>query len=234
MKRKKISAFFFYSLTIVFIIFGSGCFNSQPDYRSEPIAVNRVPGERFVLFDGTGFEHWQMSEQDAWTIEDNTMRCNQKGYLWSREHFGNFVLGCDFKMSPGCNSGIFIRTGNPNNPVQTGIEVQIIDTYGKSAPDKHDTGALYDLRAPDTNAVKKPGEWNHITVTCDNNLISVVLNDIPVVNADIDKWITAHQNPDGTGNKFDLPVKDFPRTGFIGFQDHGDTIWFRNVVVTVR
>ena len=37
----------------------------------------------------------------------------------------DFVLALDFKISKGCNSGIFIRTGSAKDPVQTGIEIQV-------------------------------------------------------------------------------------------------------------
>jgi len=213
----------------------SGCRDSGPKYNfnTQPRAINRSAGETVVLFDGSDFNHWQMGEPGGWEIDDGSMLCNAKGYLWSTEHFGDFILECEFKMSPDCNSGIFIRTGNPNDPVQTGMEIQIIDTFGKPDPDKHDSGAFYDLMEPSENAVKQPGEWNQMTITCNKNMITVVLNNVPVIEANVDNWFETHKNPDGTDNKFSMPIKDFPRTGFIGFQDHGHPVWFRDIKVTI-
>ena len=36
-------------------------------------------------------------------------------------------------------------------------------------------------------------------------------------------------NPDGTENKFPLAIRDFARQGYIGLQDHGRQVWYRNI-----
>ena len=40
----------------------------------------------------------------------------------------------------------------------------------------HDTGAIYDLVQPTHNNLRPLGEWNHVELTCDRNMIMVVLN----------------------------------------------------------
>ena len=81
-------------------------------------------------------------------VEDgciNPHRCG--GYMMVHEKkWENFVLSLDFKISKGCNSGIFIRTfplkPRPGKDVGfNGIEVAIDDTHGAGY---HDTGR--DLR----------------------------------------------------------------------------------------
>ena len=74
----------------------------------------------------------------------------------------DFVLDFDYKLTRGCNSGVFIRVSDLNDPVNTGIEVAIDDTTGSGM---HDPGALYDLAAARTNTQKPVGEWNHMTIT---------------------------------------------------------------------
>ena len=51
----------------------------------------------------------------------------------------DFVLDFDYKLSPGCNSGVFIRVGDMKDPVMTGLEVALDDTDGAGL---HDSGAL--------------------------------------------------------------------------------------------
>ena len=46
---------------------------------------------------------------------------------------------------------------------------------------------------------------------------------------DLDQWTVARKNPDGTPNKFSTPMKDMPRVGHIGLQDHNDPVWYRNI-----
>jgi hypothetical protein len=49
--------------------------------------------------------------------------------------------------------------------------VQILDS---PTAGYYDTGAIYDLVKPTKNAMKPVGEWNHLLVTCYENLITVV------------------------------------------------------------
>lgn len=154
------------------------------------------------------------------------------GYMLVHEKpWGDFTLALEFKISPGCNSGIFVRT-NPLTPKpgkdvgHNGIEIAIDDTQGAGF---HDTGAIYDLVKPASNAMKPAGEWNHIEITCDKNRISVVLNGRAVAEMDLDEWTEENRRPDGSPHKFDVAYKDHPRRGWIGLQDHGSPCWFKNI-----
>jgi hypothetical protein len=94
---------------------------------------------------------------------------------------------------------------------------------------KHDCGAIYDLVAPTKNTMKPVGEWNHIEITCDKNKIKVALNGEAIAEMDLDQWAEAGKSLDGTKNKFAKALKDFPREGLLGFQDHGKPAWFKNI-----
>lgn len=209
----------------------TGCGQGQSEKRAEAQKPDQASSGWIVLFDGSNFDAWQMDKQDGWVIEDGSMSLSGGGSIWTKERFGNFALDLDFKISPECNSGIFFRTGDLKDPVQTGIEMQVIDSAGKPSPDKHDCGAMYDLLEPTVNAMKTAGEWNHVTITCDNNRITVVMNGTRIINMDVDQWATPHKNPDGTENKFNTALKDFPREGYIGFQDHGHPVWYRAIKI---
>ena len=187
-----------------------------------------------VLFDGTSLDAFKV-KPGGWIIDQDGSLARQPrgGYVWTRERFGDFVLDLDFKVSKGCNSGIFIRTSNLRNVVQTGIEIQVLDSFGRKGLGKGDCGAVYNCLGPSKNACKKPGEWSHITITCKDNLITVVLNGEQIIDMDLDKWTEARKNPDGSKNKFRTALKDFKREGHIGFQDHGKPVWYRNIKIKV-
>ena len=183
-----------------------------------------------VLFDGSGKGAWMPNPK--WVVKDGALTCQPKArYLWTKQKYGDFELTAEFKYGPGTNSGIFIRTGNAKDPVQTGMEIQVLDSFGKAEIGKHDCGALYDALAPSTNPVKKAGQWNQITITCKGPKITVVLNGTQVIDADISKWTTANKNPDGSKNKYKKALKDYPREGHIGLQEHGKQVWYRNIRV---
>ncbi len=163
----------------------------------------------------------------GWVIEDGTIvRKDKAGYLWTRKRFGDFVLELDYKTEG--NSGIFFRTDDPGNCVQTGIEVQVNTPVRK--PNKHSPGALYDLLAPSKEA-SKAGAWNHLVITAKGPRITVELNGEQVVDANVDNWTEANKNPDGTKNKYHTALKDFSREGHVGLQDHGANVMFRNIKI---
>jgi hypothetical protein len=156
---------------------------------------------------------------------------NMRTNIWLSEDYEDFLLELEFKLNPGTNSGIFFRTSDIDNPVQTGIEVQIRDDYGKTPIDKHFCGSIYDIKEVSENRVKKPGKWNQLKMICDGSIVEIYLNNIKVIDIDLSDWEDAGINPDGTKNKFSTAYKDMPRKGKIGFQDHGGIISFRNLKI---
>jgi hypothetical protein len=182
------------------------------------------------LFNGRDLSGWVLKE-GSWAVEEGTLARRGGGDIWSEGKFGDFVLDLEFKLAEETNSGIFFRTADLKDCVQTGIEVQVLDSYGKSDPSKHDCGGIYDCLAPSKNMVKPAGEWNHATLTCKGSKVLVALNGEQVIDMDLNDWTEAHKNPDGTKNKFRTPYKDMPRHGHIGFQDHGKPVWYRNVFI---
>jgi hypothetical protein len=147
--------------------------------------------------------------------------------------WADFVLSLDFKISKGCNTGVFVRT-YPLTPRAgkdvgfNGIEVAIDDTMTALY---HDTGAIYDLVKPSKNAMKSVGQWNHMVITCDGPKLSIELNDEVVTRMDLDQWTAPNRRPDGSEHKFDVAYKDHPRSGYIGLQDHGSPCWYKNIKI---
>jgi hypothetical protein len=160
----------------------------------------------------------------------NPHKCG--GYMiMPNQPWSDFILALDFKISKQCNSGVFIRTfpltPRPGKDVGfNGLEVAIDDTTEAGF---HDTGAIYDLVKPLKNAMKPVGEWNHMVIVCDKNLISIELNGAAVTKMDLDQWTEKNKRPDGTEHKFDVVYKDHPRHGYIGLQDHGGDCWYKNI-----
>ena len=187
-----------------------------------------------LLFDGKTLDGWQITgSADGWRVENGEILNLAKGggYLATKEQFGDFILSLDVKYEKGANSGVFFRWADLGDPVQTGIEMQILDSNGVKTPGKHDFGAIYDCLAPRKNTCRPAGEWNTVVLTCRKNRVWVDVNNARVLWMDLDKWDTAHKNPDGSDNKFRMAYKDMPRTGYIGIQDHGAKVWLRNVKI---
>jgi type 1 glutamine amidotransferase len=179
-------------------------------------------------FNGKDLAGWTC-KPGAWAVEDGVLARKGGSDIWTQQQFGDFVLDLEFKVDKGTNSGVFFRTADTSDCVQTGIEMQVLDSYGKPIADKHDCGAIYDCLAPSRNTVRPPGEWNTLRLVCRGPRIEVVMNGLKVVNMNLDDWKEAGQNPDGSPNKFRTAYKDMPRAGYLGFQDHGSPVWYRNI-----
>ena len=180
-----------------------------------------------ALFSGKNLDGWTNpgggKPSEGWTIEEGALaRKTKAGDIWTKQRYGDFVLELEFQTKG--NSGIFIRTDNPKDNVQTGIEIQVDRPRN---PGRHSVGAVYDLQAPSKNTAT--GGWNKMVITAHGALLKVQLNGEQIIDMNLDRWTEPGLNPDGTKNKFKTPLKSFKREGHIGFQDHGADVAYRNV-----
>lgn len=200
-----------------------------------------TPGEQkagwVLLFDGKTYKGWTTSHKTASKrpIEAGSINPHRCGaYMMIHEQkWTDFVLKLDFKQSPGCNSGVFFRVHSlapkPGKDVgYNGLEIAIDDT--KTAG-YHDPGAVYDLSKPIRNTLKPIGQWNRLVLTCSGTKVIVVLNGEGVNAVNLAEFQEAGTRPDGTRHKFDVAYKNHPRAGYIGLQDHGADIWFKNIKI---
>ena len=180
-----------------------------------------------ALFNGKNLDGWTnpagQKPSDGWVVDDGILtRKTKAGDIWTKQRYGDFILELEFKAAG--NSGVFIRTDNPKDNVQTGIEIQV---DRPRPPGKHSVGAVYDLQAPSKNAATDG--WNKMVITAQGSVLKVQLNGEQIIDMNLDRWTEPGLNPDGTKNKFKAALKDFKREGHIGFQDHNNEVSFRNV-----
>mgnify|MGYP001818758467 CR=1 FL=1 len=189
-----------------------------------------------LLFNGKDHTGWKCNNGKpiATPVEDGSLLPFKSGgyVIMFDKPFADFVLKCDLRWeAERCNSGVFFRVEDRANPVHTGFEIQV---SSGTATDKHAFGAIYDLAPTETNAGKKTGEWNTLEIRCEGPHISVNLNGKQVAKMNCDDFSQPGVCPDGEPHKFKLngeprAVKDFARSGYLGFQDHGQKVWYKNV-----
>lgn len=172
-------------------------------------------------------EDWRINESQLELMKKNPP--GDRENLWFKNEYCDFEIEFEFNLNKNTNSGLFLRTFNINNPVQTGIEVQLRDDFGKENIDNHFCGSIYGCSQPNLNVVKEPGQWNKISVLCKGKIIRIILNNKEVNNINLNNWTEIGENPDGTKNKFKTAYANMSLCGYIGFQDHGGIIKIRKL-----
>lgn len=178
-----------------------------------------------TLYNGKDLSGWKTTGN--WLPQDDGSlliqpREGEKGwqrydaYLWSDKKYKDFVLDLEYSYPPGGNSGVFFRVGDLADPVQQGIEAQILDNHGQQdAVGPHDHGGIIRTIGPTKSMSRAPNQWNRMVVTCIGSHLQVELNGEPIVDTQLDN----------------SPVKDRPLEGYVGLQDHGqpNNLKFRNI-----
>ncbi|WP_430974079.1 3-keto-disaccharide hydrolase [Sunxiuqinia rutila] len=203
-----------------------------------------------LLFNGKNFDGWRQCNGQAmpanWTLEDDAMKVligegKQPGHgaggdiLFGEKKFKNFELSIDWKASDQGNSGIFYYVREvPGKPIYFAApEVQILDNDNASDNKiaSHLAGSLYDMIPADPKTVNPAGSWNTVVIKVKDGKVTHTMNGTEVVAYSLwtPEWDELVQN-----SKF----KNFPgftegiaREGYIGLQDHGYPIWFRNIKI---
>jgi len=203
------------------------------------IAADNTPPEGFVaLFNGHNLDGWKglaadppkrakMSKdelaaaqakadermRDHWKAVDGALVFDGKGdSLCTAKDYGDFELLVDWKILKDGDSGIYLR-GSP--------QVQIWDPAVKAAMGVGSGGLFNNQKNPSkptTTADKPVGEWNTFRIRMVGEKVSVWLNDQLVVdNVILENYWDRSQ-----------PIY---ATGQIELQNHGNTLYFKNVYV---
>jgi hypothetical protein len=200
-------------------------------------ADNTPPPGYVALFDGKTLDGWKglvadppkrakMSPEELarkqaqadenmrahWRVQDGALVFDGKGQsLCTAKDYGDFEMLVDWKILAKGDSGIYLR-GSP--------QVQIWDPE-VSVPEKGiGSGGLFNNQKnpsrPSANADRPVGEWNTFTIRMVGDKVSVWLNDGLVVDDVVME------------NYWERNKPIYP-TGQIELQNHGNTLYFKNI-----
>ena len=171
--------------------------------------------------------------------------------------FRNFELELEWKVSKGGNSGIFylaqeVTTKNEDGteryePIDISApEYQVLDNANH--PDaklgvdgNRQSASLYDMIPAKPQNQNPFGEWNKARIMVYKGTVVHGQNDANVVEYHLwtQQWTDMLQASKFSQEKWPLAFELLNNCGgenhegYIGFQDHGDDVWFRNVRVKV-
>ena len=179
------------------------------------------------LFNGRNLDGWKLvgGVGPGYVIEGDRIVCPSDGggNLFTVKEYANFILRVDFKVSPGGNNGVGFRAPYEGDAAYQGMEIQVLDDpapqYKDIKPGQH-AGSIYLVFPAKQGALKPTGEWNSYEITANGRHVSIQLNGIMVVDADLDTV------------KDPQILKQHPglarTTGHIGFLGHRSLVEFRN------
>lgn len=203
-----------------------------------------------LLFNGSDFTGWRQCNGTEmpknWIIEDEAMKVilgegknpgsgANGDILFGEKIFKDFELSIDWKASNMANSGIFFNVREvPDKPIYYAApEVQVLDNLNATdnKVDSHLAGSLYDMLAADPETVKPAGEWNTIVIRVLNGKVSHIQNGVEVVSYEL--WTQAWDDLVANSKFKNFPgfTEGVSKEGYIGLQDHGYSVWFRNIKI---
>ena len=203
------------------------------DDPSPALGHRQIPTEEkgyAPLFNGRNLDGWVLrrASRKGYVVEDGMLVCpaDGGGYLFTKKEYGDFSLRFEFRLSDGANNGVAVRCPLlDKSPAYDGIEIQILDNIGfprKLRPSQYH-GSIYDVVPAKKGALKPAGQWNEQEIVCRGRRITVIVNKMVVVDADLDNVTTAAVREKHPGLQ--------RKRGHIGFLGHGSRVEFRNIRV---
>ena len=216
-------------------------------------------GEWITMFDGKTLNGWRgYCRQDVpqgWVVEDGSITYKGSdnkadtgfGDLIYDKKFKNFVFEIEWKIDKAGNSGIFYTAQEiEGTPIYySSPEYQLLDN--ENMPDawegcdgNRQAGAVYDMIMPDPQPVKPYGNWNKTRIVVYNQRVIHYMNDVKVLEfqfgtpvwralVDHSKFSKFSTSPEKCPEAYDLMLQCGKQPGYIGMQDHGYGVCFRNI-----
>lgn len=182
------------------------------------------------LFNGRDLTGWMGSTKGYVAEKGNLVRLKEGGgNLYTEDEYSDFILRFDFKLPPGSNSGVGIRVPvGARRPAAQGIEIQILDNtapkYANLKPCQYH-GSIYCVVPARRGHLKPVGQWNSQEIVAHGRRITVKLNGVTILDADLDEAAAAKAK---TGR---APAGFERTTGHICFSGHGSRVEFRKILI---
>ena len=202
---------------------------------ARPVVMQTVATSGVAFFNGENLDGWTTvggsKDIKAWEVLDGVLhRKSGGGDIVTEKEYGNFILDFEWKISPGGNSGLKYKFADFNGS-WLGCEYQVLDddTHSDGMLGTHRTASLYDVIAPRVEAALPVGEYNQSRVIVNGKRIQHYLNG----QLTVDVIVGSPEWEEGfLASKF----KGHPEFGRIAegkilVQDHGNEVWFKNMVL---
>lgn len=197
------------------------------------LIVSSCKQQSMEIFNGKDLSNWEfvlendaISADEVYTVNEGniTIKGEPLGYMYTKEKYRNYTLELEYRWAENAsNSGIFVLIEDPTNPFPNGVECQLkagqagdfvllggSDLNEYTLPEgltERPAFPVIDKKEPSSE--KPTGEWNKAEIIVHEGEITVYINGVLQNRA--------------TSNV---------REGHIGLQSEGESIQFRNIVIS--
>lgn len=150
--------------------------NANPAYARHLLTTEEMANGWISLFDGATLFGWHSSHPQAtWEVIDGAMtrKAGSGEVLHTSVPFADFELLCEFKISPGGNGGLLLRsTPQPEDVQRDCLELDLTHQH----PQELITGSFINRKKSDVKVRCSPG-WQKLRVVAIRNRFTVELNE---------------------------------------------------------
>ena len=213
--------------------------------------------KKIELFNGQNLDNWNIivdsedgEPKDLFFVEDGVLNTigDPFGYIRTKDSYSNYTLHLEWRWTDEpSNSGVLLNVQGEERIFPQCVECQLMSgkagdivlmgkgttitikdsTYMVTSEEHRYLG----ITKYEESSEKPAGEWNKIELTVYKGTVVHNQNGENVVEYHL--W-TPEWNEMVADSKFPAlnpEWADVPAKGYIGLQDHGDDVWFRNIKI---
>ncbi len=182
------------------------------------------------IFNGKNLDGW-IGNTEGYGVEGGAIRTFPKrsgGNLYTSGTYDDFVFRFAFKVPPGANNGIAVRSPATGDAAYQGMELQVLDNshpnYAGLKPWQFH-GSIYGIAPALRGYQSPPGSWNLQEIRAEGRRIRIILNGAVISDVDLDE---ATREGTLSGREHPGLARD---SGHLGFCGHGDLVYFKDLRV---
>jgi len=213
------------------------------DDRPRPVVVKPgpfvglpAPGDAIVLLGASNdLSKWQMTQGGgpvSWPIDASGVLSSGKGMIrTARNDFSDYQLHVEF-ATPTDVRGNSQGRGNSGVFLNGVFEIQVLDSYENKSYADGQAASMYGQIPPMVNVARPPGEWQSYDIVFTAPRFSGDKLEKPAVVTVLHNGVAVHAADAFWGPTMHRQVGTYAPSnakGYIGLQDHGNPVRFRNI-----
>ena len=210
----------------------------QPRVVTPGPAVSAPPPSDAIVLLGPGQDlgRWQMTQGGGpvgWPIENGVLSSGKGMIRTTQDDFTDYQLHVEF-ATPSEVKGNSQGRGNSGVFLNGVFEIQVLDSFENVTYPDGQASAMYGQFPPMVNASRRPGEWQSYDIIFTAPRFTGTTLERPAIVTVLHNGVTVHAAQAFLGPTSHKQIGTYAPAhakGYIGLQDHGNPVRFRNIWV---